>query len=188
MGLTLANKLSIVRMLIVPVIAIGIYYYDPAYPWLRWLVIAVFLVGSITDALDGFLARRFGQKTPLGALLDPLADKLLLDVSFILLTVLRRFEPAIPHWVTIIVVARDVVLVLGAWYVNQFYDPLKISARPIGKLTTALQMVTVLGVLMEVSFVWVIWQVTACLTVVSLIDYLWSGSKIISPEQPSHLE
>src|SRR5512142_1236537 len=108
--LTLANRLTILRILMVPAITVLLLY--------RQLVagLALFVLAGITDGLDGFVARTRGQKSSLGMVLDPLADKLLLTSTLVVLTILKE----LPRWLTVIVVSRDVILIGGSCILYMF--------------------------------------------------------------------
>ena len=110
---TLANLLTILRLLLVPVFVMAVYYQH--FGW----ALALFVTAAITDGLDGLVARAFNQKTELGAILDPMADKLLLVTAFIILS-LHGFTltSPVPFWVTVAAISRDVFIVLGALVIN----------------------------------------------------------------------
>ena len=164
----LPNLLSALRLLLALPVALAIGYRD--YP--TALVLAA--LAALSDALDGFLARRFRWQSRLGATLDPLADKLLLVGCFIALT----YVGAVPLELTLLVLARDVVIVAGALAWRVLLGPL--TARPslLSKLNTLAQIAFVLAVLL--TLVWSqatlplrgpAWAVGA-LTVASGIDYV----------------
>jgi CDP-alcohol phosphatidyltransferase len=112
-ALTPANQLTLLRMLLIPVLALLVLYEQ-----MGW-ALTVFVVAAITDALDGVLARRTGQKTTLGAWLDPMADKLLIATLFIVLTLpLPHLVQRIPVWLTVLVLSRDVGIVATVAIVN----------------------------------------------------------------------
>ena len=131
-NLTLANQLTILRIALVPAFVLLV-----IYGYLGEALL-VFTIAGVTDALDGLIARRAGQRTSLGAWLDPVADKLLLVSAFIVLTV-----PAItltnhlPVWLTIIVIARDVVIVAVVAVVNLAIGPRTFKPSMLGKAATA---------------------------------------------------
>src|SRR5215207_8560335 len=104
----LANWLTVVRILLVPVFVTLLVYRKPGP------AVLVFAAAALTDLLDGWVARRQGLQSRLGAFLDPLADKLLLTASFIMLTMLR----VIPFWITAVVLSRDAFLALGTLVVH----------------------------------------------------------------------
>src|SRR6186713_1594498 len=112
-GLTPANQLTLLRMLLIPAFVILIVYGE-----MGWALLA-FLVAGITDALDGLIARWTGQKTTLGAWLDPMADKLLLATTFVVLTLpLPHMANRLPVWLTVLMISRDVGIVLTVAIVN----------------------------------------------------------------------
>lgn len=138
--------------------------------------LAVALVAGLTDALDGFLAKRFGWQSWLGGVLDPIADKLLLFVCFIGLA----HVGALPVWLAWIVVGRDIVIVAGAVAYHNLIGPLTAQPSSLSKLTTCLQIALVLACLLHLSRfgdwpAWVntamFWTVAAA-TVVSGLDYV----------------
>jgi cardiolipin synthase len=96
---------------------------------------AVFAFAGLTDAADGFLAKRFGLDTNFGRFLDPVADKLLMLASFLALTVIG----VVPLWLTVLVIARDVAIVCGALLAWALDLPLRVAPLPLGKISTALQ-------------------------------------------------
>jgi cardiolipin synthase len=108
----------------------------------------LFGVAAFSDALDGFLAKRFGWTTELGKTLDPLADKLLLVTVFIMLAV----DGHIPAWLTVVVVARDVIIGLGTLAYMRFFGPLHGRATAVSKLNTGVQLLFVLAVVAALAF------------------------------------
>src|ERR1700752_1727789 len=115
---TVPNLLTVFRMVLIPVFVSLLFYQ-------RFLIaLAVFLLAGITDGLDGLLARRFNQKSQLGTILDPIADKLMLVTSFVVLSMRAVFpQPLpshlpVPFWVTITVISRDVFILVGAAAIN----------------------------------------------------------------------
>ena len=117
-ALTPANQLTLLRMLLIPAFVILV-----VYGHLGWALV-VFATAGITDGLDGLIARRSGQRTRLGAWLDPMADKLLLVTTFVVLT-LPGLDLAnrLPIWLTVLIISRDVVIVLTVAIVNLAIGP-----------------------------------------------------------------
>lgn len=138
---TLANLLTLLRLLLIPAFAALILYND--LPRALW----VFLLAGITDALDGFVARHFRQRTTLGTILDPIADKLLLITAFVLLTLPNRGYRPIPLWLTITVISRDVFIVLGALMLFIMTGFRHFRPSLPGKVHTAIQVLTIALVL-----------------------------------------
>jgi cardiolipin synthase (CMP-forming) len=137
MNLTAANQLTILRMLLIPAFVILLLYEH------RGWALTVLLVAGLTDLLDGLIARATGQKTTLGAWLDPMADKLLLVTMFIVLT-LPGIGSAnrLPIWFTILVISRDVAIVLTVAVVNLAVGPRTFRPSIYGKVATATYIVT----------------------------------------------
>ena len=136
-NLTAANQLTILRMLLIPAFVILL-----LYGYRGWALI-IFFTAGITDMLDGLIARTAGQKTDLGAWLDPMADKLLLVTMFIVLT-LPDIGSAnrLPLWFTILVISRDVAIVATAAVINLAVGPRTFRPSIFGKLTTAIYIMT----------------------------------------------
>lgn len=129
--MTIPNLITVFRIGLVPVVILMILGED----W-RW-AFALFVIAGISDGLDGFVARRFDMASRIGAVLDPLADKVLIAAIYTTLAIVG----AIPAWLAIIVVSRDAVIALAfvlSWTIAR---PITERTRPVSKLTTALQIV-----------------------------------------------
>ena len=147
MGLNVPNLLSILRMGLIPFFIIALTEGDVT----KGLVI--FAVAGVTDALDGFAARFWNQQTLLGTYLDPAADKLLLTTAYVMLTLESVAGVlAIPLWVTVLVITRDVLIVVLAAALYMAHDVKSFPPTKISKLTTVVQVVTVVLVLLVNSF------------------------------------
>jgi len=172
---TLANKITLFRLLLIPPFCALVFAYGPAATGLRLVALAVYLAAALSDMLDGWVARRFHQQTRLGKRLDPLADKLLINLGLIFLAANPHFEPGIPLWFPALVVARDSIVVLGALLLNAFVGPVVIHVRLLGKLTTVVLNGTLLGALL--AFPALPWLVTiATLALLgSCIEYIVDG-------------
>jgi len=140
--LTTANQLTLLRIIFVPVFIILLVYSDTGW------ALTTFMAAGITDVLDGIIARRFGQKTTIGTYLDPIADKLLMTSSVVILSLPQmEFVNVFPRWLMIIMISRDVFIFLFT-LVLVFMAGFRIFPPSIyGKASTALQVVTVLAVL-----------------------------------------
>ena len=132
MTVTAANQLTILRMLLIPPFVILLFY-----GYRGWALIT-FLTAGLTDLLDGLIARATGQKTTLGAWLDPMADKLLIVTMFVMLT-LPNIGSAnqLPLWFTVLVISRDVAIVLTVAVVNLAVGPRTFRPSIFGKIATA---------------------------------------------------
>lgn len=177
--MNIPNLITIIRILLVPLLAIFLLEEQYGYALL------VFLVAGISDGLDGFLARLWNQKTRLGAILDPLADKALLVTSFIILAVIG----VIPKWLTVLVVSRDLFILAGFGILTFTGNPVKISPTWTSKLTTVLQIVTVAYFLGLSYFLPLLFlrdylvAATALLTLISCLHYLLIGIRAASANQ-----
>jgi CDP-diacylglycerol--glycerol-3-phosphate 3-phosphatidyltransferase len=149
--MTAANKITIGRIVLVPVfISQIIFFSKTGQPAHRWWALASFTLASLGDALDGFVARHFNQRTKLGAFLDPLADKLMLTCAIILMAFLNhRFLQAIPLWLLAAVLGRDVIILIGMITVYSKKGRVEVRARWIGKIATVLQIVAVYWILLD---------------------------------------
>jgi len=144
--MTTANKISIFRILLVPVfIAQVLYYVEGGLEWHRIAAIASFGLAAISDGIDGYLARRFNQRSELGAILDPLADKLLLVAGIVLLSFHHEtYLPRLPLWLPVTVLSRDLILLTGLVVINHLCGKTTVRPHWIGKVATVLQMAAVL--------------------------------------------
>ena len=137
-----ANQLTLFRLLGIPLIFISILY--GRHGW----ALALFVAAAVTDAIDGLVARRFNQKTQLGAYLDPIADKLLLSSSFFVLALVH----SIPWWVTIFVLSRDVMIVATSLVVFLATSIRDFPPSVLGKINTAVQVATVFAVVIRNAY------------------------------------
>jgi len=174
--MNIPNLLTLLRILLVPVIVI--FLMQGAF--LKALIILA--VSGITDALDGFLARILNQQTVLGAYLDPIADKALLASCFVTLSI----KDVIPGWLTVIVISRDCIILGGIAILTIMSIPYEIRPSFVSKITTALQLFTVLSFLLFhispgfIDYRWLIalqW-ITAIFTVISGLNYMVRGIKL----------
>lgn len=178
---TVANQLTLLRMLLIPAFVILVVYGKPGW------ALVTFVVAGITDGLDGLIARRAGQKTSLGAWLDPMADKLLLVTTFVVLTVpgtdlVNRF----PFWLTILVITRDVVIVTTVAIVTAVMGVRTFRPSVYGKAATGVYLVTCVvlmwfnylgrrSILVDVG----IWA-SLGITLVSGLHYIAHAARIIN--------
>lgn len=147
--MTLANKITIVRILLVPFFILEILLYQRTGDGLhRWLGLALFAAVSLSDAVDGYVARRFAQRSELGAILDPLADKLLLVSAVLLLSIRNPHLPVLPFWLTLTILSRDVLLVIGLVLLHVTTGSAQVRPRLEGKVATVLQMAAVVWTLL----------------------------------------
>lgn len=135
--LTVPNQLTILRMTLAPFLVVLVLQRE--YTW----ALVLFVVAGVTDLLDGFIARRGHQKTTLGAIMDPIADKILLSSSFMVLTWSSGLSVRIPAWLTVLALSRDVLILLTAALINLTSGWRIFQPSVLGKLSTGLQILMV---------------------------------------------
>ncbi len=149
--MTTANKITILRILLVPFFALHLLYYSHTGDELhRFLAILAFAIAAISDGVDGYLARHYNQRSELGAILDPLADKLLLVVGLVLLTLDHHPHlTPIPLYLVVTTFSRDVIILLGMVVIHYACGKVIVRPHAIGKIATVLQMITIAWVLLK---------------------------------------
>jgi cardiolipin synthase len=186
MSFTIPNLLSLLRMALVGPFIITLINGQSKKALL------IVLVAGVSDALDGFIARFFNQRSLLGTYLDPLADKLLVTAAYVVLAIPGlRHGFQIPVWVTVVVIARDVLLVIVALVLYLAAGVRSFPASLLSKVTTVLQIGTVVAVLLtglwpEIdSLVLVLVYVVAAFTLVSGFDYVWRADQLFERRPPT---
>jgi cardiolipin synthase len=179
-----ANKISTFRILSVPFFIASLMYYSPEKAFLRFVALGIFILAVISDAVDGYIARKSKQQSPAGLILDPLGDKLLLMSAFICLYFVD-FTIKFPLFVILVVISRDLIILIGAMVIFMVKQKINIIPTRWGKLTTSFQMISVLSVLLQLNFSFVFWWLAVAFTVVSGIDYIMRGFKILYAVDPS---
>lgn len=186
--MTTANKVTIFRILLIPLFVVeGLYYIKTGEEIHRLVGLLTFATAAILDGVDGYIARHYQQWSELGTILDPLADKLLLVSGVILLS----FDHSprlgqLPIWLTGTIIGRDLVILIGMIVIQ--FTVGKVTARPhwVGKLATVFQMISVLWILLKWDaafnpqwiFAWTI--AAAILTGISGLFYVWDGVRQLS--------
>ncbi len=174
-----ANKISTFRILTVPVFFASLVYYSSEREYLRYVALGIFVLGVISDGVDGYIARKAKQQSKAGLILDPLGDKLLLMTAFICLALIDRFPLRFPLWVTLIVISRDLIILLGALIIYIVKQNIAVFPTKWGKLTTSFQMLAVFVLLIQWEFSPVVWWIAVFFSVVSGVDYVMRGFKIL---------
>ncbi|HEV8475079.1 MAG TPA: CDP-diacylglycerol--glycerol-3-phosphate 3-phosphatidyltransferase [Methylomirabilota bacterium] len=179
----LANWLTVLRILLIPVFVSLLVYRRPG------AALVVFMVAALTDLLDGYVARHRGMQSRLGAFLDPMADKLLLMSSFVTLTWLK----ALPFWIAAVVISRDMILVVGALVIHMAGG--RIHPRPTwaGKAATFFQILTVLAglgshFLKAPLGVRALMWVAAAFTIISGLQYIVQGMRFLNAAHTAERE
>jgi cardiolipin synthase (CMP-forming) len=179
--MNIPNILSLLRIVLTPVLVI--FLMEGSYS----KALVVFVFSGLSDGLDGFLARTLKQQTKLGAYLDPIADKALLTSSFLTLAIMGT----LPGWLTVIVISRDCIILLGLAILSMMSIPFEIRPAFISKVTTMLQLLTVFMVLVvrgpagggDYSAMYLLYWVTALFTILSGLGYLIKGVRLINQSQ-----
>ena len=184
--MTLANKITIARLCSIPILLGVIAMYSQEDDYLRWVAVAIFIAAAISDGIDGYLARNYDQRTKLGAVLDPTADKLLMNLSFIFLAANRELYYALPYWFPVAMVGRDLVIVFGSMALHEFAHPMRpVRPRWTGKWNTGFQIAIIIAVLIEFPLTIPIMWATVAMGVISVIDYFLFGLREAQQKDPA---
>jgi cardiolipin synthase len=173
---TIANQLTLLRMALAPLLVVLVLSRE--HGW----ALATFVLAGLSDALDGLIARRGHQQTTLGAMLDPLADKLLMGGAYVVLTWASTVVCPIPIWLTVTLLSRDAIIVVTVAVVNLTVGRRVFPPSLLGKTATAAQIVTAGLVLLADAMsdcpaylAWV-FRITLVLVVTSALHYVYVAS------------
>ena len=187
--MTTANKITILRILLIPFFVVEVLYYAKAgYELHRLLAILTFATAAICDGVDGYIARHYNQRSELGAILDPLADKLLLVSGIVLFSFDHEpYLQSIPLWLTGTIIGRDILLLIGLLVIHLMVGKVKVRPRMLGKIATVLQMIVVVWILMKWDERWLrYWMLGAAYcTGISGLLYVYDGSRQLSAHPTS---
>jgi cardiolipin synthase (CMP-forming) len=174
---TVANQLTMLRMALVP--AFVLLTLDRQFTW----ALVVFVVAGLTDALDGYVARHANQSTRLGAMLDPVADKLLAGSAYVVLTWSSVVTCALPIWLTVTLLFRDAMLIVAVVVVNLTVGPHEFGPSRLGKVSTAFNVATGAAVLAANAtgecpraLLW-LYLATLALLIASTVHYVYQASE-----------
>ena len=177
--MNLPNKLTVARVILIPFFVFFLLF-DPANTTYKWIALALFIIASLTDMLDGKIARKYNLITDFGKFMDPLADKLLVCSAMIGLIELGR----IPSWIVIIIIARE--FVISGFRLIAADNGKVIAASYWGKFKTTFQMIMVILMIanFEISWIQVLTQIimwiALALTIISLVDYLVKNKDVMA--------
>src|SRR3954468_10526081 len=133
-SMTTANKVTILRMLLIPFFVVeALYYVKTGKEWFRLAAILAFGIAAICDGVDGYIARHYNQRSELGAILDPLADKLLLVSGIVLLSLHNPHLGRFPFWMTATIISRDLLLLIGLVVIQMTVGKVAVRPRILGK-------------------------------------------------------
>ncbi|MEI8292589.1 MAG: CDP-diacylglycerol--glycerol-3-phosphate 3-phosphatidyltransferase [bacterium] len=190
--MTLANQLTILRIVLIPVFVFFSISYGQSrgggmpLEWQRMAAIFVFILAAVTDALDGYIARHWNQRSRLGAVLDPIADKGLLLTAIVTLS-LSQWSQTFPLWFPVLVIARDVVILAGCGVLYYLNDGLDVKPSWTGKSATAAQMVAIAWMMLQMPHYLASVYAAGILTLLSGVDYLIRGSQQARHHAKPHL-
>ncbi|HYR21525.1 MAG TPA: CDP-diacylglycerol--glycerol-3-phosphate 3-phosphatidyltransferase [Chthoniobacterales bacterium] len=198
--MTTANKITVARILMIPAfVTMAIYYGQSiqrgeALEWQRFTAIAIFLIAAVSDGLDGYIARRYKQRSALGAILDPIADKGLLLSGIITLSISNWSEVdpeygRFPAWFPVLVISRDAVILVGALILHLLIGD-KMRVKPVwtGKVATVCQMCAIGWVMLQLRFLPLLFVVAVAgiFTLVSGIVYVMDGVRQLQAAGHAH--
>ena len=197
--MTTANKITVVRILMIPAfVTMAIYYGESIQrgqplEWQRFVAIAIFLVAAVSDGLDGYVARHYNQRSSLGVVLDPVADKGLLLSGLITLS-LTNWSPAgpesgkFPVWFPVLVISRDAILLVGTLILYLLNGKVSVKAHWTGKIATVLQMFAIGWVMLQIHVIPLFYIVLAAgaFTLISGIVYVTDGVRQLQAEGHAH--
>ena len=187
-AVTTPNKITLVRILMIPAFVLMALYYGESIQrgqpleWQRYTAIAIFLVAAASDGLDGYIARRYNQKSALGVILDPIADKGLLLSGIITLSISNwsDVDPQygrFPTWFPVLVISRDAVILIGSAVLHVLKGKVRVRPAWTGKVATFLQMAAIAWVMLQPMFLPLIYVVCAAgfFTLISGVIYVMDG-------------
>ncbi len=161
--------------------------------WQRFTAIAIFLVAAVSDGLDGYIARRYKQRSALGAILDPIADKGLLLSAIITLSISNwsDIDPEygrFPAWFPVLVITRDAVILVGSGVLHLLNGKVRVKPSWTGKVATVLQMAAIAWVMLQLHFLSLLYIVIAAgvFTFISGIIYVMDGVRQLQAEGHAH--
>jgi cardiolipin synthase len=193
--ITVPNLLTVFRMVLIPVF-VSLLFYQRFI-----LALAIFVFAGVTDGLDGLLARRFNQKSQLGTILDPIADKLMLVTSFVVLSMRSVFpQPLpshlpVPFWVTVAVISRDVFILVGAAAINIVTGFRGFRPSMLGKINTTVQIFAIAAIIFAASvpsgsgwYLPTIYTTVFAFSVLSGAHYVFFVSKLVNEDRRSEVD
>jgi len=197
--MTTANKITVVRILMIPAFVTMAIYYGQSIQrgapleWQRLAAIIIFLLAAVSDGLDGYVARRYNQRSSLGVILDPIADKGLLLSGIITLSITNwsELDPdygRFPAWFPVLVITRDTVILVGAVVLHLLNGKVQVKPNWTGKVATVCQMCAIAWVMLQLHFLPLLFVVIVAgiFTFVSGIVYVMDGVRQLQAEGHAH--
>jgi CDP-diacylglycerol--glycerol-3-phosphate 3-phosphatidyltransferase len=173
--MTTANKITIARILMIPFFVMMAIYYGRSVQlgspleWQRWMAIAIFVIAAASDGIDGYIARRYNQKSQLGVILDPIADKGLLLAGIITLS-FSNWAYEFPIWFPVLVIARDVIIVSGTLALHYLNGSVRVKPSWTGKTATVFQMIAIACVMLQLNFFETTFQLGTSMVQLAFLD------------------
>lgn len=197
--MTTANKITVARILMIPAfVTMAIYYGESVergqpLEWQRFAAIVIFIVAAVSDGLDGYVARRYNQRSSLGIILDPIADKglLLSGIITLSLTTWSEVEPEngqFPLWFAVLVISRDAILLVGTLVLYLLNGKVNVKPHWTGKVATVMQMVAIGWVMLQVGVIPLLYVVivAGAFTLISGFIYLTDGVRQLQAAGHAH--
>ena len=197
--MTTANKITVTRILMIPVFVTMAIYYGQSIQrgapleWQRFTAIIIFLVAAISDGLDGYVARRYSQRSSLGVILDPIADKGLLLSGIITLSISNwsQSDPdygKFPAWFPVLIITRDAVILLGAVVLHLLNGKVQVKPHWTGKVATVCQMCAIAWVMLQLHFLplFFVVIVAGTFTLISGVVYVMYGVRQLQAAGHAH--
>ncbi|PYK87471.1 MAG: CDP-diacylglycerol--glycerol-3-phosphate 3-phosphatidyltransferase [Verrucomicrobia bacterium] len=197
--MTTANKITVVRILMIPAFVTMAIYYGQSIQrgepleWQRLVAIVIFLLAAVSDGLDGYVARRYNQRSSLGVILDPIADKGLLLSGIITLSISNwsEIDPEygrFPAWFPVLVITRDAVILVGAVVLHLLNGKVLVKPNWTGKVATVCQMCAIGWVMLQLRFLplFFVVIVAGIFTLISGVVYVMDGVRQLQAEGHAH--
>lgn len=170
--------ITIFRLVLLPFFLIAVILYTPEKDFLRYFAFSLCVIAILTDLSDGYIARKFKMSSELGARLDPMADKLAVNLGLVFLASNASFEHNVPLWFPPLVVFRDSVIVVGTYLISRKIVNIRVVPRPLGKLTSFCLSIYIGLVTLQIKLLIQIFLILCTILVLSsLLDYLTIGVK-----------
>ena len=187
--MTLPTWITLFRLILIPVfVLLAIHYGDSVQAgqpreWLRLGAIAAFVLASVSDFLDGYLARKLNLQSRIGAILDPIADKGLLIAALVTLT-FSGWPNTFPLWFMVLVISRDLFILAGVAALQIHLGKVKIKPTPLGKLATAMLMVTLAWVMLKFPHHQIVVALAGAVTFASAVGYFIVCLRLLHSHEP----
>ena len=179
--MNLPNKLTVLRVILIPFFVAAVLFDEGDSKMFRYLAASIFIVASLTDLLDGKIARKYNLVTNFGKFMDPLADKLLVCAALVCLVELEQ----LPAWMVIVIVSRE--FIISGFRLVAAEQGIVIAASYWGKFKTTFQMIAIILMIVDLKVLnpvtWLCTWIALILTVISLVDYIQKNHKVLTGGQ-----